>query len=103
MKNKAYGMMIGLVVGDILGAPVQFGVNSQEIRENIEKLIIADNFNQKTLKILCPRTFISKIVGNRKKNVIYFKQKYDIDIRLEESKQLIILGRQYEWEEFIKL
>ena len=38
MKNKAYGMMIGLVVGDILGAPVQFGVNSQEIRENIEKL-----------------------------------------------------------------
>ena len=38
MKNKAYGMMIGLVVGDILGAPVQFGVNSQEIRKNIEKL-----------------------------------------------------------------
>ena len=38
MRNKAYGMMIGLVVGDILGAPVQFGVNSQEIRENIEKL-----------------------------------------------------------------
>ena len=78
-------------------------VISEIFRENIEKLIIADNFNQKTLKILCPGTFISKIVGNRKKNVIYFKQKYDIDIRLEESKQLIILGRQYEWEEFIKL
>lgn len=38
MKDKAYGMMIGLVVGDILGAPVQFGANSRHIREHIEKL-----------------------------------------------------------------
>lgn len=38
MKDKAYGMMIGLVVGDILGAPVQFGANSRHIRGHIEKL-----------------------------------------------------------------
>ena len=78
-------------------------VVSEIFRENIEKLIVADNFNQKILIIACPKTMISKIVGNKKKNVIYFKQKYDIDIRPEEGENLIILGRQYEWEEFIKL
>ena len=78
-------------------------VISEIFRENIEKLIIADNFNQKILSIACPKTMISKIVGNKKKNIIYFKQKYDIDIRPEEGENLIILGRQYEWEEFIKL
>lgn len=38
MKDKALGMMMGLVVGDILGAPVQFGVDSDYIRQNMEKL-----------------------------------------------------------------
>lgn len=38
IKDKAYGMMFGLVVGDILGAPVQFGADSKSIRDNISRL-----------------------------------------------------------------
>lgn len=37
-KDRAYGMMFGLVIGDILGAPVQFDTDSQSICANIEKL-----------------------------------------------------------------
>ena len=37
MENKARGMLVGLAVGDALGAPVQFGANSLTIRDSIEK------------------------------------------------------------------
>ena len=46
---------------------------------------------------------ISKIIGNKKKNALYFKQRYDLDIKTKEDTKLLILGRQYEWEDFIKL
>ena len=85
--HSAFGEM---VVGEIF-------------RENIEKLIIADNFKEKTLIIHCPKNMISKIIGNKKKNALYFKQRYDLDIKTKEDTKLLILGRQYEWEDFIKL
>ena len=38
LASKAYATFLGLVIGDVLGAPVQFGVSSNAIRQNIERL-----------------------------------------------------------------
>lgn len=85
--HSAFGEM---VVGEIF-------------RENIEKLIISDKFKEKTLIIHCPKNMISQIIGNKKKNALYFKERYDIQIKTNEDTKLLILGRQYDWEDFIKL
>lgn len=38
IKSHSRGMFLGLVVGDVLGAPVQFGVSSAAIREHLDSL-----------------------------------------------------------------
>ena len=38
MEDKVRGMFVGLAIGDVLGAPVQFGCHSDYIVEKIEKL-----------------------------------------------------------------
>jgi len=37
-QDKARGMLIGLAIGDALGAPVQFGNSSKSISDNIDEL-----------------------------------------------------------------
>ena len=72
-------------------------------RDKIEKIIINSNYKEKTLEIFCPKRQISQIIGNKKANIKYFKDKYSIDIKVREGKTTKILNEELEWKDFLKL
>lgn len=47
------------------------------LRQEIERVLIGEDFIKKKLVIRSPKSYISKIIGNKKSNVKYFKEKYD--------------------------
>ncbi len=54
-------------------------------RNTIEELIVESDIKDGALEILAPKNRFSKIVGHRKSNSIYFKEKYNVDIILKEE------------------
>lgn len=59
-------------------------------RNKIEKYIIENNLKNVRLKIESPKQNFSQIIGHSKENCIYFKNKYNIDIKLCQSEQFKI-------------
>lgn len=51
-------------------------------RNKIEKYITENNLSNVTLKIISPKNMFSKITGHKKENCMYFKTKYNINIKL---------------------
>ena len=54
-------------------------------RNKIEQLIISDNIKDSTLNINVPKQLFSKVIGHKKENLFYFKNKYNVDIILKEK------------------
>lgn len=54
-------------------------------RNKIEQLIISDNIKDTTLSINIPKQLFSKVIGHKKENLFYFKDKYNVDIILKEK------------------
>ncbi len=59
-------------------------------RNRIEKYIIEKNIKNVCLKIDSPKQNFSKIMGHKKENCVYFKNKYNVDLKLCQSKQFNI-------------
>ena len=56
-------------------------------RSKIEKYITDNNIKNTKLKIRAPKHMFSKIVGHKKENVLYFMNKYNVDITLGEDEE----------------
>ena len=56
-------------------------------RGKIEKYITDNNIKNTKLKIRAPKHMFSKIVGHKKENVLYFMNKYNVDITLGEDEE----------------
>jgi histone acetyltransferase (RNA polymerase elongator complex component) len=54
-------------------------------RNRIDERIVADNMKDCRLEISAPKNQFSKIIGHKKTNALYFKEKYNIDIVLKEE------------------
>ena len=54
-------------------------------RKRIEERIVADDMKACRLEISAPKSCFSKIIGHKKSNAVYFKEKYNIDIVLKEE------------------
>ena len=72
--------------GDIVAGPYHPAfrelVESSIYKDIIEKFICVYNIKN-TCKIECYNSEISKIIGNKKSNVKYFKEKYNINIDIK--------------------
>lgn len=55
-------------------------------RNDTEKYILENNISNCELKIACKKSDISKVIGHKKSNTKYFKEKYNIDIKVIEKK-----------------
>ncbi|MBE7051056.1 MAG: radical SAM protein [Ruminococcaceae bacterium] len=52
------------------------------IRKKIENHIVSRSIKNTTLEIDAPKDKISQIVGHKKENLMYFKEKYNINLKL---------------------
>lgn len=86
---------------DVVAGPFHsaFGelVLNKIYRDKIEQILLEENFAQKTVVIKSHKKYISKILGNKKRNYNYFKDKYGISIKIETSQDDIIdiMGRRF--------
>jgi len=55
-------------------------------REEIEEKILSENLSNTILEIDAPKNKISQIIGHKKENLLYFKEKYNITIKLNNKK-----------------
>jgi len=55
-------------------------------REEIEEKILSENLSDTILEIDAPKNKISQIIGHKKENLLYFKEKYNITIKLNNKK-----------------
>lgn len=55
-------------------------VQSRIIRDELENL--AKNFTGSTLDVYTDKNAVSKTIGNKRCNILYIKQKYDVDINV---------------------
>lgn len=51
-------------------------VKSELFLRNIEKQLLCKSINNKNMIIFCPKGCISQIIGNKKRNLMYIKEKY---------------------------
>ncbi len=61
-------------------------VYSRLWREKIEEKIIAENISDTVFEIDAPQNKISQIIGHKKENLFYFKDKYNITLKLNHKK-----------------
>jgi len=54
-------------------------------RNKIENIIIVNNIKDTVYEINAPKQLFSKITGHKKENILYFKNKYNVDIILKEK------------------
>lgn len=54
-------------------------------RNKIENIIIVNNIKDTAYEINAPKQLFSKITGHKKENILYFKNKYNVDIILKEK------------------
>ena len=59
-------------------------------RNKIEKHITENNIKNMNVQISAPKHMFSKIVGHKKSNILYFKEKYNVDISVCENEELYI-------------
>ncbi|MBQ4629922.1 MAG: radical SAM protein [Clostridia bacterium] len=57
-------------------------VYGRVIRNKIESYVVENNMQNCTFQFEAPKEKISQIIGHKKENLIYFKEKYNIDIKL---------------------
>ncbi|MBQ4528815.1 MAG: radical SAM protein [Clostridia bacterium] len=57
-------------------------VYGRVIRDKIESHVRENKIHDRPLEIEAPKEKISQITGHKKENLIYFKEKYNIDIKL---------------------
>lgn len=74
---------------DVVAGPFHsaFGelVINEIYKDKIETIIKEKIFKEKELNIYTSKKYISKILGNKKKNLKYFKEKYDITLKVVET------------------
>lgn len=95
--------------GDIVAGP--FHDSFRELVEGsiyldlIESNIIRNNLNSCLVVLECSNNLISKIVGNKRKNLIYLKDKYGIDIKIKpiqmEGNTLLFNGQTIDRKKYI--
>ncbi|MCI5892626.1 MAG: radical SAM protein [Clostridiales bacterium] len=72
--------------GNIVAGPFHpaFGEITENLlyRRRIEDKIIRQNIKNQTLEILAAPSEVSKIIGQKRCNKLYFKQKYGVDIKV---------------------
>ncbi len=61
-------------------------VYSRLWREETEEKIIKANLSDTVLELDAPKDKISQIIGHKKENLLYFKEKYNITIKLNHKK-----------------
>lgn len=95
--------------GDVVSGPfhdsfrelVEGEIYFDLIKNYIEKIKLKNN----VLYISCSNTEISKIIGNKKKNSIYFKENYGVDLKLKSSNiernTLLFNGQNIDIKKFI--
>lgn len=93
---------------DVVAGPFHsaFGelVINEIYKDKIEEIIKKNDFKEKELKIFTPKKYISKILGNKKKNFNYFKEKYDINLKVCQSQDeyIQILDTSLKQEDILK-
>ncbi len=60
------------------------------LRNKIEQFVLNNHIKNECLKIDSPKQQFSKIMGHKKENYVYFKNKYNIDLKLCQSKHFNI-------------
>ena len=60
-------------------------VESLIFRDKIEQQLLNDGIKDGKLKFFCEKSEVSKAVGHKKSNKIYFKEKYDIELFVSEK------------------
>lgn len=80
------GVNSSTVVGPYHSAFAEL-VYGRLIRAKIEQHILSHSLTDTTLEIDAPSDKISQIVGHKKENVIYFKEKYNVNLKLTQTKR----------------
>lgn len=90
---------------DVVAGPFHsaFGelVIGEIFKDKIEEIVREKNINE--LDIYCHRRYISKILGNRKRNYNYFFEKYNIRIKTHSIDEDVIniLNNKMTWKDFL--
>jgi len=65
-------------------------VYSRIYRDLIEEYIVLNNVKNAGLNVTAPERFISQISGQKRENIIYFKNKYSVGVKLFEGEGFFI-------------
>ena len=73
-------------------------------KDKIEEELLKNKYTSDVLYIYSPKKYTSKILGNKKRNYDYFKNKYNIQIKIKniDDDKIIILGEEFSWKDFLK-
>lgn len=93
---------------DVVAGPFHsaFGelVINEIYKDKIEEELLKNKYTSDVLYIYSPKKYTSKILGNKKRNYDYFKNKYNIQIKIKniDDDKIIILGEEFSWKDFLK-